>query len=92
MSELKPCPCCGGDPIITQEGNLSRPNYIECSECGVSTEGYVDIELGVEIWNRRTPWLPDELVEELRSEVEFQQYARTDSLPFRILSALEPKQ
>lgn len=64
-NELKPCPCCGGDPLIKEyvevspDGFCPRVGYIYCSLCGVRTELYfLDFSddsknKQIEVWNRR---------------------------------------
>lgn len=47
--ELKPCPFCGGeaDHSFGEKGDGTPWPYVECVECGASTEP--------DVWNRRTP-------------------------------------
>lgn len=51
MSELKPCPFCGGEAFI----NLERDcRWVECRKCGAM--GYVEIggeAEAIEAWNMR---------------------------------------
>lgn len=55
-SELKPCPCCGGEARFDE--NSDGGHYIECNGCGLTTclvfnlMGGADRELS-EVWNRR---------------------------------------
>ena len=58
MSELKPCPFCGGEAKLRPCG---REWYVECSShplvcyCQPWT-GYFDTaEHAIEVWNQRTP-------------------------------------
>lgn len=52
MSELKPCPFCGGIPE-TGEVHIGVPHYhIECS-CGIRTARYPNYGALVEFWNTR---------------------------------------
>ena len=65
MSELKPCPFCGGEAEIrTQDrpdGNTHYYVYIvRCKECRARTEDFPiayyvhhDVEDAIEAWNRR---------------------------------------
>jgi len=46
MTDLKPCPFCGGEAV---EG-MSR---IWCEKCGVETEREDDIEKAISVWNTR---------------------------------------
>lgn len=55
-SELKPCPCCGGEARFDE--NSDGGHYIECNGCGLTTclvfnlMGGADRKLS-EVWNRR---------------------------------------
>lgn len=52
MSELKPCPCCGGEAVtitmITGSANKTR-----CINCGLQTLIYYDPGESQEKWNQR---------------------------------------
>ncbi|MCM1225973.1 MAG: Lar family restriction alleviation protein [Clostridium sp.] len=57
--KLKPCPFCGGLPILNNEKNRAC-SFVKCIECGaesglvkVSAE-YCSDEKAAEAWNRRT--------------------------------------
>ena len=52
MTELKPCPFCGGEAEIRVGYNHS---YVRCStpECYVRTRRYKTAEEAVGLWNRR---------------------------------------
>lgn len=57
MTELKPCPFCGGKAKIQDK---HYPHYIYCEECGASVHGKlfgytdkIDIQISIEAWNRR---------------------------------------
>lgn len=53
MSELKPCPFCGGRAeMVSLKGITAK--YIECTNCKISTEVISDDKILFEIWNRRT--------------------------------------
>ncbi len=56
MSELKPCPFCGGESskIISYKSGRDLCWYIVCSECFVTTDNYETKELAIEAWNMRT--------------------------------------
>lgn len=49
-NELLNCPLCCGKAEIQTHGYRA----IECSECGANV-GAVDLERGIEMWNRRAP-------------------------------------
>ena len=53
MSELKPCPFCGGKAFF--EGSFTHPGYgyVNCDFCGVVTPWGVEGE-AIDAWNRRT--------------------------------------
>lgn len=64
--ELKSCPCCGGKAQIRYTGNGSGPNgytsnvfmrskpgFIVCLKCGLSTQKGTRVCKAVEKWNRR---------------------------------------
>ena len=62
MSELLPCPFCGGNGYIQKAGSImDHPMAVNpqvwavyCETCGASTGwGSVNEEGSVELWNRR---------------------------------------
>ena len=54
MTELKPCPFCGGEVVLQA---LYGGNYVECGTCKCSTERFVKIEDAIQAWNTRpNPW------------------------------------
>lgn len=51
MTELKPCPFCGG--IAEVVGHRRSINgWVECSVCHSSTD-FMDKTRAIEVWNRR---------------------------------------
>lgn len=56
MDELKPCPFCGGDPIMEVLGGTKSPyRTIRCQKCKCDMH-YQPTEGGaIEAWNTRTP-------------------------------------
>ncbi len=51
MSELKPCPFCGGKAkIILLKGINAK--YIQCENCRISTEVSSEDKTLIELWNR----------------------------------------
>lgn len=56
MSELKPCPFCGGEARLLPHifYGLKNTYGVECSKCGVMTMQFYDTERDAEkAWNRR---------------------------------------
>ena len=57
MSELKPCPFCGGESVVVKTAKCGR--YIVCWDCGCRTEDFETDYAGtardkaVAAWNRR---------------------------------------
>lgn len=59
--ELRACPCCGGEAIL-KEVETYNENYrcpdsvvygVECSECGLETALWTEVEVAKEKWNKR---------------------------------------
>lgn len=48
--ELKPCPFCGSDAMITE---FNDSYYVECESCCATTGECVTIKEAVMSWNRR---------------------------------------
>lgn len=57
MPELKPCPYCGGKPIVRQVGDWKQLFVFFCSDCAMtpvrSDEARSTIWGAKRIWNRR---------------------------------------
>ena len=53
MTELKPCPFCGGEVIGERQINPDY-NYLVCFKCGCCTKVCKTNKEAVEAWNRRT--------------------------------------
>ncbi|MDD5394960.1 MAG: hypothetical protein PHE17_18230 [Thiothrix sp.] len=71
---LLSCPFCGDKPILLNGGTPSNPEFkIECT-CwnhfehsyynNLATPKFRDIELTIEIWNKRKPIAPDNKTKE----------------------------
>lgn len=57
MSELKPCPFCGGEEINIRAvsfANGSVQMWIECASCPAHTERTNDFDIAIEAWNTRS--------------------------------------
>ena len=52
MTELKPCPFCGGEAEIYRHALVS---WVRCKECGVDTPAALpqDEQLAIDFWNTR---------------------------------------
>ncbi len=69
MSELLPCPFCGGEaelhdgvviiPVIDESGAYidadveDTPAWVECAACGAATDGVDSADEAIAAWNRR---------------------------------------
>lgn len=58
MSELKPCPFCGGQAEIrktTIPKTIATGAFVQCEKCGARTRCVIDLgeEYVIRIWNRR---------------------------------------
>lgn len=69
MSELLPCPFCGGEaklhdglviiPVIDENGAYidadveDTPAWVECAACGAATDGVDSADEAISAWNRR---------------------------------------
>ena len=55
MSDLKPCPFCGGNAniIAYPEFDPKRKVYVQCEKCGISTRMKDTPKEAFEAWNRR---------------------------------------
>lgn len=66
MSEIKPCPFCGGESLYWEDNHYDDRHVIECQNCGTnrrSEYGYDDV---LKDWNRRYDAKGKEIVEEVR--------------------------
>ena len=50
MSDIKPCPFCGGKAEIRFGGPYS---IVRCSGCGVKTDPFISDEDAIDAWNTR---------------------------------------
>jgi Lar family restriction alleviation protein len=52
MTELKPCPFCGGEAKLISE--YANAHYVECKNCWASVwRSCPTHEEAIEVWNRR---------------------------------------
>ena len=49
MTDLKPCPFCGGKAIE----RYGPESWIECTECHACSAMHTNIEISIIEWNRR---------------------------------------
>ena len=50
--ELKPCPFCGGKPVIYKSMS-DRRAWVMCSECGATSPSGFREKTAIKAWNRR---------------------------------------
>ena len=58
MSELKPCPFCGENPVINHISDSLFDcgifaYWVVCPKCGIRTQKNRNLEEVIEAWNRR---------------------------------------
>ena len=53
MTELKPCPFCGGEAEVR---GTYRTIYVCCLWCGAESGEYSDVGQAIRAWNRRVEW------------------------------------
>ena len=59
MTELKPCPFCGGEAFVSEclyscEPGRITTKVVECNGCHTTTFEYDTKEEAIEAWNNRT--------------------------------------
>lgn len=56
MSELKPCPFCGGEAILDDDqiSDWPREYWGECLQCGATGHKTEDRQKAIDAWNRRS--------------------------------------
>ena len=60
MTELKPCPCCGGKAAFEINDDRTGEIFIACRSCSISTDtfGPCDKAKAASVWNRRADVAP----------------------------------
>ena len=59
MSELKTCPFCGGDALLSHDNAGLGASYVRCKKCGLESIRFIKSyeiasdDRAVEYWNRR---------------------------------------
>ena len=66
MSELKPCPFCGGEATIQPEGDYHE---IHCEDCGIELNRRTYDET-VTAWNTRAETEAERKIEKVREKLE----------------------
>lgn len=54
MSELKPCPFCGGEAEVLGETKWSRGAFVGCLKCRATIDRQATEAEAIEAWNTRT--------------------------------------
>jgi len=54
-SELKPCPFCGGEPVVFCISNTLDDVKVICEGCGAGSKQSSKREVIAKTWNRRIP-------------------------------------
>lgn len=91
MTDLKPCPFCGGDAHVKYAG--PGCNFGWCPNCGASTDDGTE-ERAIAAWNRRAPDPRDEVTvspaEAQRHVSHDEALAQRDEVIRGLVEALEP--
>ncbi len=54
MTDLKPCPFCGGKAVVEPEGFIVCGYWVKCSKCGIEQNTpYEMADEAIAAWNRR---------------------------------------
>ena len=60
MPDLKPCPFCGGEALLSHDYEGMGASYVRCKKCGLESIRFIRAfdtasdDRAVEYWNRRT--------------------------------------
>lgn len=55
MSELSPCPFCGGDNNVVGEQAHSINTHVTCLNCYAKSSAFIDKSKAIESWHSVTP-------------------------------------
>lgn len=56
MTDLKPCPCCGGAASLVKSKQFVEPRYyVSCDECLMKTDMAFEPMTAIDTWNNRIP-------------------------------------
>lgn len=55
MTDLKPCPFCGGEADIPWADSDNSRKSVMCAQCGVETDLFARTEEAAAAWNKRQP-------------------------------------
>jgi len=87
MTDLKPCPFCGGDaePVSSQVAEDGTETWVYCKHCGARTEGieaaYSEHEAAAIEWNERPLFQVErERVDDLETALRLANIALDNSL------------
>ena len=53
MTELKPCPFCGGEAGIMRYNHIKKVSFCFCTSCKAKMPNMLTREEAIEAWNRR---------------------------------------
>ena len=59
MPDLKPCPFCGGEALLSHDYEGGGASYVRCTKCGLESIRFLKSfecasdDRAVEFWNRR---------------------------------------
>lgn len=59
MSELKPCPFCGGEDLLVGRFKDTHAYYVSCVFCGCQAIDNLYEDLAQRRWNTRADHIPD---------------------------------